>query len=159
MSKESGFQLTGSAADHYHSVAGWYIAPLAERMVETVVESGQSVLDVACGTGFAARAAASMVGRSGRVVGIDVNPTMLATARALPDSSPVEIVWQEASAEELPFHHDEFDCAICSQGCSSSPIGPQVWPKWAESPDPVERSRQQCGCLSNEIRSCSPRAT
>jgi SAM-dependent methyltransferase len=39
------------------------------------------VLDVACGTGIVARLAAERVGPTGHVVGLDLNPGMLAVAR------------------------------------------------------------------------------
>lgn len=45
---------------------------------------GERVLDVACGTGVVARVAAKHVGPTGRVVGVDLNPGMIAVARALP---------------------------------------------------------------------------
>ena len=57
---------------------------------------GQRVLDVACGTAAVARAAASRVGATGHVVGLDLNPAMLAMARAIAhyDGPPIE--WREA---------------------------------------------------------------
>jgi SAM-dependent methyltransferase len=49
-----------------------------------------SGLDVACGTGVVARLAAGRVGADGRVVGLDLNPGMLAVARGLPvGGSPI----------------------------------------------------------------------
>ena len=42
---------------------------------------GDRVLDVACGTGAVARAAADAAGATGEVVGVDVNDAMLAVAR------------------------------------------------------------------------------
>lgn len=42
---------------------------------------GQRVLDVACGTGVVARAAARGVGPHGHVSGIDVNPAMIQVAQ------------------------------------------------------------------------------
>ena len=53
------------------------------------------MLDVACGTGIVARLAAERVGGQGAVVGLDLNPAMLAVARALPQSGAT-ITWTEA---------------------------------------------------------------
>ena len=54
----------------------------AERLVQlTGVQPGNCVLDAGTGTGFAALAAARIVGTHGRVVGVDLSPGMLAVAR------------------------------------------------------------------------------
>jgi hypothetical protein len=59
--------------------------PWAERLVELAgIEPGQSLLDLACGTGIVARTAAPILGRGGRIVALDLRPGMLAAARTLP---------------------------------------------------------------------------
>lgn len=72
------------------------------------VEAGQRVLDVACGTGVVARAAARRVGAEGSVTGVDLNPGMLAVAAEL---GP-EIDWKEGAAEALPFSDGSFDAVV-----------------------------------------------
>jgi ubiquinone/menaquinone biosynthesis C-methylase UbiE len=53
----------------------------AARTVDAAqLHRGQRVLDVACGTGVLARAAAERVTASGSVTGVDPNPGMLAVA-------------------------------------------------------------------------------
>lgn len=79
---------------------------------EAGVREGDRVLDVACGTGALALAAAELVGASGSVVGLDSNPEMLAVARR--KSAPVE--WVEAAAEALPFADDSFDAVVSQFG-------------------------------------------
>ncbi len=71
---------------------------------------GMSVLDVACGTGALACAAARIVGPEGRVAGLDANPEMLAVARRKPEP----VAWVEGAAEALPFPDASFD-AVGSQ--------------------------------------------
>ena len=72
------------------------------------VAPGQSVLDVACGTGVVARAAADRVGPTGPVVGLDANEAMLAVARRLrPD-----LRWQLGDACALPFADGSFDVVV-----------------------------------------------
>lgn len=73
------------------------------------ISQGQKVLDVACGTGVLARAAAKQVGEQGAVTGLDMNPGMIAVARQL---AP-EMEWRQGMAEELPFDNDSFDMALC----------------------------------------------
>jgi ubiquinone/menaquinone biosynthesis C-methylase UbiE len=74
--------------------------------------TGQRVLDVACGTGAVARAAAARVGATGHVVGLDLNPAMLAMAYR--DGPPIE--WREGDATALPFAEATFDLICCHQG-------------------------------------------
>lgn len=69
---------------------------------------GQRVLDVGCGTGVLALAAAARVGPNGYVAGVDPNAEMLAVARR--KSSRVE--WSHAFAESLPFADASFDAVI-----------------------------------------------
>jgi SAM-dependent methyltransferase len=76
------------------------------------VRSGQRVLDVACGTGVLAREIARRLGGDGSVVGVDLNPAMLAVARR---TSPA-LVWQQAPAEVLPFADAAFDAVTCQFG-------------------------------------------
>ena len=76
------------------------------------IQSGDRVLDVACGTGVAAAAAAERVGAQGSVAGLDLNPAMLAVAKELRPG----IEWQEGDAIALPFSDASFDRVICQFG-------------------------------------------
>lgn len=112
-----GWQLHGSAADAYeqHLVPAIFDA-LSRRLVTTAdVGPGDRVLDVACGTGVVARAAARRVGSSGAVTGIDVNPDMLATARRSAAQVTPPIDWRQGDAEALPFDDDAFDVVLCQE--------------------------------------------
>lgn len=75
------------------------------------VASGQQVLDVACGTGVAAAAAAKRVGDAA-VVGLDPNPEMLDVARR---NNP-GIEWRTGRAETLPFADQSFDAVVSQFG-------------------------------------------
>jgi ubiquinone/menaquinone biosynthesis C-methylase UbiE len=77
---------------------------------------GERVLDVACGTGVVSRGAAPLVGKDGQVVALDINPSMLAVARALDAPSGPEILWQEGSALSLPCPGKAFDIVLCQHG-------------------------------------------
>jgi SAM-dependent methyltransferase len=76
------------------------------------VDEGSHVLDIACGSGVLARHALSKAGSSGRVVGVDLAPGMIAAARELePD-----IEWVLGSAEDLEFNDAGFDCIVSQFG-------------------------------------------
>lgn len=81
-----------------------------------VARSGMSraerVLDVACGTGVLARAAAEAVGSRGSVVGVDINEGMLAVA----SQKAPHIDWRNAPAESLPFANATFDRVVSQFG-------------------------------------------
>jgi ubiquinone/menaquinone biosynthesis C-methylase UbiE len=70
---------------------------------------GQTVLDVASGTGVLAREAADRVGPSGRVAGIDAGPGMIAVAKRI---SP-DIDFRVGDAHALPFPDASFDAVVC----------------------------------------------
>lgn len=76
------------------------------------MQPGSRVLDIACGTGVLARAAAAHVTRSGSVTGLDPGPGMLAVARRL---AP-HIEWRQGTAESLPFPDESFDVAVSQFG-------------------------------------------
>ncbi|RLU83099.1 hypothetical protein CTZ27_29405 [Streptomyces griseocarneus] len=71
------------------------------------------VLDVATGTGLAAREAAGLTGGDGRVVGVDLSPGMLRVAR---ERSPGNCSYAVADAHRLPFGADRFDLVLCVVG-------------------------------------------
>ena len=105
------FQLSVDAAEVYEArFVPAIFAEWAPHLVEAAgVAPGQAVLDVACGTGVVARAAAEWMGGQGRVAGVDLNEGMLAVAgRLRPD-----LEWQQADAAELPFPDGSFDTVLC----------------------------------------------
>lgn len=77
---------------------------------------GERVLDVACGSGSVARHVAPLVGAEGKVVALDINPDMLAVARALPPPQGATIKWREGNAIALPLPDATFDLVLCQQG-------------------------------------------
>jgi len=104
-------QLTGSAAEVYEQFfVPALFADWAPRLCDAAeVRSGQRVLDVACGTGVLARAAAE---RGASVTGLDRNAGMLAVARRLAPT----VDWREGMAETIPSQDASFDAVGCQFG-------------------------------------------
>lgn len=81
-----------------------------ERIVELAeVRPGDRVLDVGCGTGTLAIAMKRRVGRSGVVCGIDASPEMIARARRKAAKARVDVSFDVAIVEALPFGDASFD--------------------------------------------------
>lgn len=116
-------QVGGSAAERYErDLVPAMFAPWAPVLLEHAgVQTGERVLDVACGTGVVARLAASRVGALGRVVGLDNSTAMLDVARSLPSVPGTVIEWLEASVLEIPLDDASFDVVLCAQGLQQFP--------------------------------------
>ncbi|MGH3936790.1 MAG: methyltransferase domain-containing protein [Pseudonocardiaceae bacterium] len=108
----------GTAAENYERYFVPVIpTPLATDLIETAAPlPGEYVLDVACGTGVLTRLAAQRVGTAGRVVGVDLTPSMLDVARSIPAPPGASIEWREANAEALPLPDESFDLVLCQLG-------------------------------------------
>lgn len=75
---------------------------------------GQAALDVGCGPGYATRDLATIVGPTGRVVGVDVSERFLEAVRAIPTPSyaaPIELI--NADVQEMTLEPGAFDFAWC----------------------------------------------
>ncbi|MGE0551384.1 MAG: class I SAM-dependent methyltransferase [Kofleriaceae bacterium] len=96
-----------------------YTAQPAARLVAFAqIRPGQRVLDVACGTGVVALAAA----RAGaRVTGLDLTPPLLVRARENAAITGAEISWHEGDAEALPFEDASFDVVASQFGHMFAP--------------------------------------
>jgi len=75
--------------------------------------AGERVLDLGCGCGLDVFVAAALVGESGRAVGVDLTPEMVAWAQryagACPDGN---VAFLPCAAEDLPFEDGTFDLVI-----------------------------------------------
>lgn len=121
MSVDEHWQMDASAPELYER----YLVPTitsiwADDLLDRVrLQRGESVLDIACGTGIVARLAERR-GQLGRLVGIDLNPAMLRIAR----SKSATIEWVEGSALNLPFDRGSFDVVLCQLGLQFFPDRP-----------------------------------
>jgi ubiquinone/menaquinone biosynthesis C-methylase UbiE len=121
MTPEIQWQVAGSAPESYEE----YLVPVIfgpwghDLLDVAALRPGEQLLDVACGTGIVARLAAEKVGPTGKVVGVDINPGMLAAARKI--SAPGAIDWREGNATGLPLPDATFSVAVCQQGLQFFP--------------------------------------
>jgi protein-tyrosine-phosphatase/SAM-dependent methyltransferase len=112
---------TDSRADRWVSVADAIdrqLGPVSDALfAAAAIETGESVLDVGCGTGPTTRRAAALAGAGGAVVGLDIATAMLDAARAEPvpeGSAPIE--WLEADAVRWEPPDRPFDVVISRFG-------------------------------------------
>jgi len=107
------------AAGDYPEIARRQMWPIGESVVRRIgVAPGETVLDVACGTGNAALRAAQA---GGRVTGVDLTPELFDAGRALAAEAGVEIEYVEGDAEALPVPDGGFDVVVSVMGCMFAP--------------------------------------
>lgn len=107
------------AAGDYPKVAAELVAPLGPILVEACgIGPGERVLDVGAGTGNASIPAA-VTGAA--VVASDLTPELLAHGRTLAERQGVDLQWQQANAEALPFADDAFDTVMSCIGVMFAP--------------------------------------
>ncbi|WP_030348815.1 class I SAM-dependent methyltransferase [Streptomyces sp. NRRL S-1022] len=106
----------------YDTCSAPIMAPFVGELLDAVdLRPGATVLDLACGTGFAARAAAALVGPTGRVHGADSDAGMIRVARDLHPRLYPDIEFTVASADHLPYDTATFDAVVCQQGAQFFP--------------------------------------
>jgi SAM-dependent methyltransferase len=102
-----------------YAAVGTRLLPTAELLCDAVdLRAGERVLDVACGNGNAALAAAR---RFCQVTGVDYVPALLERARERSKAEGLEVDFQEADAEALPFPDDSFDVVLSTCGAMFAP--------------------------------------
>ncbi|NJR14541.1 MAG: methyltransferase domain-containing protein [Calothrix sp. CSU_2_0] len=99
--------------------SAWHLR-IAHLLVEYAqLTPGQSILDIATGTGMVAIEAARIVGSTGNVIGIDISSGMLEQARQKvaeleKNNIKLNIEFQLADAEALDFPINSFDQILCA---------------------------------------------
>jgi len=111
-------QKTWSEGD-FAMVAGM-VQMVAEELVEALdIVPDERVLDVACGSGNGALAAARRAW--GNTVGVDFVPALLERGRERAAAERLEVEFVEGDAAELPFSEAEFDVVISIFGAMFAP--------------------------------------
>lgn len=114
--------VTSVAAAYDRFMVPGLFAAWAHRAVEVArLRPGDSVLDVACGSGVVACEAAKIAGSSGRVAGVDIDAGCIEYDRERSRERGDGIEWHCASALELPFGDSAFDACICQHGLQFFP--------------------------------------
>lgn len=99
-------------------LAAFTTPPAAELVRFAGIEAGQSVLDVACGTGVVAVTAAL---KGARVQGLDLSPALLEDARRNAAMAALDIAFREGDAEQLPYPDASFDVVLSQFGHMFAP--------------------------------------
>jgi ubiquinone/menaquinone biosynthesis C-methylase UbiE len=107
------------ASGSYPTVVDDVVAPLGGILVDTLeIQPGQRVLDVAAGTGTSALPAARL---GATVTATDLTPELLAVGREDAAAEGVELTWETADAEALPYPDGQFDVVMSAIGVMFAP--------------------------------------
>ena len=119
------------------AVIGTTLQIVGESLCEAVdLQAGSRVLDVACGNGNAALAAAR---RWCKVTGVDYVPQLLRGAAERAQAERLEIEFVEGDAERLPVEDGSFDVALSTFGVMFAPDQPQAAREMARAVRPGGR--------------------
>ncbi len=110
-------QATWASGDY--AVIGTTLQIVGEQLAEAAdIRAGESVLDVAAGNGNCTLAAAR---RFARVTSTDYVPALLGRGSARAAAEGLDVDFQVADAENLPFEDGRFDAALSTFGAMFTP--------------------------------------
>jgi ubiquinone/menaquinone biosynthesis C-methylase UbiE len=110
-------QLAWSSGDY--AMFGTVLLVMSELLCEAVdLRPGQTVLDVATGSGNTALAAAR---RFAETTGIDYVPALLERGRERAAAELLEVTFREGDAESVPFPDASFDVVLSTVGVMFAP--------------------------------------
>ena len=106
------------AVNDYEQAWKRQLEPAQTRLLEMAsLQSGEQVLDVACGTGLVTIRAALQVGLKGTVIGTDIAAKMIAQARHTAALQQIHhVFFDRMGAEDLQLPDGVFDVALCALG-------------------------------------------
>lgn len=100
--------------DFFSTLMGMGVNRPNSRMVIELakVKSGDSVLDVGCGTGSLTLTAKTYAGAGGIVHGIDASPEMIDVARKKAKQAGSDVIFDIGLIEKIPFPDAAFDAVV-----------------------------------------------
>lgn len=105
-------------AGDFGKIAQSYVEGSEDFINRLNLKAGESVLDVACGTGNLAIPAA----RAGAIVtGVDIAPNLLEQARARAAAENLDCTFDEGDAERLQYEDASFDVVVTMFGAMFAP--------------------------------------
>lgn len=112
-----------AASAHYHDSWGKQLRPAHDRLLHMArVQSGQNVVETACGSGLVTLRLAEMVGDAGSVLATDLSQGMIDDLKArLEASATPNVKAKRMGAEKLDLPNQSFDAAICALGLMYTP--------------------------------------
>jgi ubiquinone/menaquinone biosynthesis C-methylase UbiE len=115
---QSVWEAMAPGWDERHAFFEERARPVTERMLERLApEAGDTVLELAAGTGVVGFAAARLVGPSGRVIVSDFSEAMVETARRRARELGLENVGcRPLDAEQLDLRDESVDGVLCRWG-------------------------------------------
>lgn len=103
----------------YPRMVETFLLPVGERLVEAAgIQAGDTVLDVAAGTGNASVPASR---RGARVTASDLTPALLEAGARRAEAAGLDLEWVEADAEHLPFPDASYDVVMSAIGVMFAP--------------------------------------
>jgi SAM-dependent methyltransferase len=107
------------ASGNYPAVVTDIVSKLGPILVQAAgIKSGDLVLDVAAGSGNAAIPAARI---GAQVIASDLTPELLEIGQKWAAEVGVELAWETADAEALPYGEGEFDAVLSCLGVMFAP--------------------------------------
>jgi ubiquinone/menaquinone biosynthesis C-methylase UbiE len=110
-------------SSYYESFWQDQLRPAQNLLLELAgLQQGESVIDVACGTGLVSFQAVRKLGVNGRLLGTDISGKMVDLASSialLKKENRAQFEWMDA--ENLELENNTFDAALCSLGLMYMP--------------------------------------
>ncbi len=106
----SSWGIAGAAYEKFSEHFADALAHCAQRLAP---KTGESVLDIATGTGWTARI---LAGKGAQVTGIDYSEDLITAAREISIHHGLEISFDVGDAHQLPYPDNNFDAVISTFG-------------------------------------------
>ena len=116
------------AAAHYERTWQAQLEPVQTALLDmAALNAGESVLDVACGTGLVSLRAALRVAPQGSVLGTDISEQMIAAAQVqAAEQGIANCRFVRMDAEQLAVETGMLDVALCARGLMYAPVPERV---------------------------------